>query len=171
MPGSAAEISLEGAGLRATSLLRLRGVAATLLICGAIVGTSCGSDDGGDDASAQSGDADQVMTVMRDWRKAFEAGNGEDACKLMTAKYQAELTKALAEVFESKATECPGAVEYLAKSPDVFEDMYPSALKTTVKGDKATISGYVSHLKERQTAHFVRQDGEWKLALWFRATG
>ena len=146
--------------------LSLRAVGLALLLATALAVSACGSDgDDAGNASASSGeDEQQVMEVMRDFRTALESADGASACAVMSKGFAAEFEKF------GGGVPCEKAFATYAKG-DITEDLNPSDLKTTIDGDKATISGYVTHLDQRQTARFVKEDGKWKIRIWFRQRG
>jgi hypothetical protein len=113
----------------------------------------------GDDAAAGGSDEQQLRALMDRMRKAFADLDGQQACPLMAKEAQAQIASA-------GGSDCAKGFETIF-AKDVEEDLNPSDLRFDIAGDKASVSGYTAHTKDRQTAQFVKEGGDWKVVVWF----
>lgn len=135
---------------------RLAATAACLAL--ALVAASCGSDSEADDSS----DRDQVAKVIEEVQRAYEEKDGSIYCDVSTEDLQAAAKR------ELEAKSCAAGFQKYLEMDLVEADIYPKDLTFEIDGDRASVTGYTAHTQSRQKAFFKKEDGDWKLALWFR---
>jgi hypothetical protein len=136
---------------------RVAATAACLTL--ALAAASCGSDS---EADNDSSDQDQVAAVIKEVQRAYEDKDGSIYCGVATEDLRSAAQR------ELEADSCEQGFEKFVKLDVVKADVYPSDLEFEIDGDRASVTGYTEHTQSRQKAFFKKQDGDWKLALWFR---
>lgn len=112
-------------------------------------------------SSGQASERAQVRALMTRFADAVTARDVEEGCALSAQALQQQFAQ-----LGGPEGDCAAGLRLLA-GDKLVEDLDPRIISITVDGDEAEIVGWVSHLKERQTARFVQEAGEWKLLRWF----
>jgi ketosteroid isomerase-like protein len=125
-------------------------VAAILLLAAALGG--CGGES----------DPDAARKAVSDFSKAFAAGDGDRACKLLTPDAQAEFVKRVKAL--TKASDCPAALRRVSQAAG---SQVTGAFRTAkvsdvqVKGSSATAK--LTAGKATTTVGLAKSDGKWRL--------
>lgn len=145
-----------------------RSLVAGLTVAAALGGAGCGDSEdrfAGDGPDEAASTRQQLNEVMNRFRAAFAVKDGEKGCALL-AKETAKQIALLEQERQKPPASCVRGFEALA-SGDISEDLTPRKLRYRIASDTATVSGWVSHDEERQTARFVKEQGSWKVLEWF----
>jgi hypothetical protein len=162
--------------MKATGTRRLALVARRSIVCAALAGclaltaAGCGDSDS-DSAGATSSKEErrELDALMDDFREALAKSDGKLGCSLLAAKFRESLAAFVPAVPVAGTTgavdNCADGFRALSKQP-LTEDFHPKILDVRIGVRRAAITGWVSHLEERQTARFVKEDGDWKIETW-----
>lgn len=151
--------------------MRLRGFALAALVALAVGAAACGDSGSGDKGSAsaqasgdaaQTADERQIHALIGEFGRAMTAADGERACALMVEGYRRQLAAL-------EKAPCPKAFHAITDK-GLVEDPSPRIIRTRIGGSEASVVGWVSHLKERQTALFAKVGDEWRLQRWFQGS-
>ena len=145
-----------------------RGAVVAAAVVAALTAPACGDSDDGPsrDAAPEPASARQQLDALMDgFRAAITDGDAEKGCALLAKQAVKELATYKREQ-QSAPASCVQGFEQLVKG-QYKEDVEQTKLRFSIDGDTATVSGWVVHDGERETARFVREDGSWKILRWF----
>jgi ketosteroid isomerase-like protein len=133
--------------MRRTLLAAAAVAAATLLF------SACGGSGGGDSEDAK------VAAVVRDYFKAFAAGDGKQACEQLGAETRVKLEK------ETGAKDCAAAIGAAAKEPDVkrFTKELGDVKVLEVEVDGSNATAKVRAIGQTTTVPLQKEDGDWRI--------
>lgn len=146
-------------------------LAAWVVGCG---GTEDASD--GDSVAKSSVDEQEIRETLAAMGERMAARDGAGACGYLTQDARRQIvatTRRLAAAgggFASKedAANCTTAYGAVLSSRNPIEDLDPRIVSVRVRGDRAVVAARSSHdTEQRQYALLEREDGRWRLALWF----
>lgn len=120
----------------------------------------CGDDGGGSGSGPASatGDEASIRKLFKDFEAAYQAGDGERACRMLTAAARAE-----AAGLRGDGQTCQQSVARIGATMGDIEQQPSKILSVRVDGDRATAS--ISDAgRPPVELPFVREDGGWKIA-------
>jgi hypothetical protein len=134
---------------------RTRRIGVTVLVAAASF-TGCGEESG----------SDPITEVTRQLAADAKAGDWKRACDAMSARARAEFAAVGAELGVKGCADAIARVAALDDSPEILgkvdgEDVKVSNVKIT--GDRATAKVLPSFDDTDPVAHYVRENGAWKL--------
>ena len=142
-------------------------VSAALVVGAAACGDSDSEGDGASgagqtSAAAQGSDERELRAVIAKFGQAIGDADGESACSLMTKEAQTQF----AGYASAGVGGCIEGFRTVMKS-EVVEDLTPRVDDIRIDGGKAVVFSGPSDVKDPTTARFAKQEGAWKVALWF----
>jgi putative NIF3 family GTP cyclohydrolase 1 type 2 len=134
--------------------MRRTPLTAALVAAAALLLPACGGGEGG-----PSDDEKKVETVVRDYFKAFAAGDGTKACEQLGAETRVQLEK------EANVKDCATAIEQATKRPEVKRYTKQLAdvkiVEVNVSGGNATAK--VQAIGQTTTVPLQREGDAWRI--------